>query len=69
MADSTTWLLVGMGVGLGVGIGVTLLMRQRRLTDRGDGVTSVRFHRDEHDRIAGFERVGVGSGVAIDAPR
>lgn len=70
MADSTTWLVLGLAAGIGLGIGIAVLMREPQPRP-AEGVSAVEFHRDEQGRIAGFERIGVGAGVGLvaDAPR
>lgn len=70
MADSTTWLLLGVLAGAGLALGAVGVMQRRQQAQPADGVTAVEFRRDEQGRIAGFERVGVGAGgVLVDAPR
>jgi hypothetical protein len=57
MANSTTWLLVGVGVGVSLGIGAAILWQQRQNRSQGDeaGVVSHDVRRGPEGRIMGVE--------------
>lgn len=63
MADSTTWLVAGIGIGVGIGIGAALLWRQQRLGGASPNLTVHDVHRDDDGRIQSVETVqGIGGG-------
>lgn len=67
MADSTTWVLVGLGIGVGVGLGVALLIDRRRSGGGTPGLTVHDVIRDDRGRIETVETVqGIGSTALVE---
>lgn len=71
MADSTTWVLVGIGIGVAVGVGAAVLL-ERQHGGPPDGISVLDVHRNENGRITSIETVrsgvGVGAAAALEAP-
>lgn len=66
MADSTTWVLVGIGIGVGITVGAMLLFQQRAAAADGEqaGLVTHDVHRNEQGRITSVEtlRQPLGGG-------
>lgn len=69
MADSNTWLLLGIGVGLGIGIGACILWQRRQAGTVQPGLTVHEVHRDSDGRIQSVETFrGIGEGGISQRP-